>query len=422
MIPECEELEEEHSASEDDYMDAPIPEPSDRVLRPRSKINYKEPEEDDLFIIEENPSMPSVVMQEPAPARVSYSSRPRKLPQQAAMNPSPSTGSRVIDPAEREASGNSLTAARPVVTEEATPRILKKGDPIPEAFNPGSPAEQPEMRSMELSSVSDHKQHEPISSAYEVGDPGKEPPKPQRDKPVLATPKKSKLKVHIREPQAKPPTPDVPPTTEHAKDTPTTDFKKGEHRSTSESVAGSPGTKTFQKGGGEKARDLEPLQVRDVQIHVDSGKDRPRYSDRIVYMEENFIGQHHRALTSRTAEGELEIQIHRDRTAGSRYSRSEGSGLPYPASIGRIRLDTYYLFVRATQHDNISAEFMRKAIYELRECLTMRQRSQVMFCLADRGRGKNTWDTLYQFIHEAFANTDILVVAATYFETRRPKC
>ena len=45
-----------------------------------------------------------------------------------------------------------------------------------------------------------------------------------------------------------------------------------------------------------------------------------------------------------------------------------------------------------------------------------------MFCLADRGRGKNIWDTLYQFIHEAFANTDILIIAAMYFETRRPKC
>ena len=44
-----------------------------------------------------------------------------------------------------------------------------------------------------------------------------------------------------------------------------------------------------------------------------------------------------------------------------------------------------------------------------------------MFCLADRGRGKNTWDTLYQFIHEAFANTDILIIAAMYFEIRRPE-
>ena len=410
-------------------MDVPIPEPSDRVLRRRSKINYKEPEEDDLFIIEENPSMPSVVMQEPAPARVSYSSRPRKLPQQAAMNPSPGTGSRAMDQAEGEALGNSLMAARPVVTEEATPRILKKGDPIPEAFNPGSSAKQPETRKTELSSASDHKQHEPINSAYEVGDPGKELPKPQRNKLVSAAPKPSKLRVHIQEPQVNPPTPDVLPIAEPAKDTPTTDFKKGEHRSINESVAESPGTKTFQKGGGEKARDLEPVQVRDVQIRVDGGKDRPRYSDRIVYMEENFLSVsiHRAILTSSDCafEGELEVEIHRDlnnRESIFAQRRKPGQVAIHPASIGRIRLDTYYLFVRATQHDNISAEFMRRAIYELRECLTMRQRSQVMFCLADRGRGKNTWDTLYQFIHEAFANTDILVIAATYFETRRPKC
>ena len=62
ISPEHEEQEEEHSASEDDYMDMPIPEPSDRVLRRRSKINYKEPEEDDLFIIEENPLIHSVVL------------------------------------------------------------------------------------------------------------------------------------------------------------------------------------------------------------------------------------------------------------------------------------------------------------------------------------------------------------------------
>ena len=219
------------------------------------------------------------------------------------------------------------------------------------------------------------------------------------------------------------------PIAEPAKDTPTTDFKKGEHRSINESVAESPGTKTFQKGGGEKARDLEPVQVRDVQIRVDSGKDRPRYSDRIVYMEENFLSVsiHRAILTSSDCafEGELEVEIHRDlnnRESIFAQRRKPGQVAIHPASIGRIRLDTYYLFVRATQHDNISAEFMRRAIYELRECLTMRQRSQVMFCLADRGRGKNTWDTLYQFIHEAFANTDILVIAATYFETRRPKC
>ena len=226
-----------------------------------------------------------------------------------------------------------------------------------------------------------------------------------------------------------PATPEVTPTDEPVKETLTEDFKKGERRSTSGPTAESSGTKTFQKGGGEKSRDLEPVQVRDVQIRVDSGKDRPRYSDRIIYIEENFlsVGIHRAILTSSDCafEGELEIEIHRDlnnRESIFAQRRRPGQVAIHPASIGRIHLDTYYLFVRATQHDNISAEFMRRAINELRECLIMRQRTQVMFCLADRGRGKNTWDTLYQFIHEAFANTDILIMAATYFETRRPKC
>ena len=99
VSPEHEEQEEEHSASEDDYMDIPVPEPSDRVLRRRSKINYKEPEEDDLFIIEENSLMPSVVLQEPAPAKVTYSSMPHKLPQQAATSPSSSSEKRASDQA-----------------------------------------------------------------------------------------------------------------------------------------------------------------------------------------------------------------------------------------------------------------------------------------------------------------------------------
>ena len=71
----------------------------------------------------------------------------------------------MIDQAEGKALGNSLMAARPVVTEEATPRILKKGDPIPEAFNPGSSVKQPEMRNTELSSASGHEQHELCVSA-----------------------------------------------------------------------------------------------------------------------------------------------------------------------------------------------------------------------------------------------------------------
>ena len=96
------------------------------------------------------------------------------------------------------------------------------------------------------------------------------------------------------------------------KETPTTDFKKGGRRqSTSELAAESSGTKTLQKGGGEKSRDLEPVQVRDVQIRVDSGKDQPRYSDRIIYLEENFlsVGIHRAILTSSECafEGELEI-------------------------------------------------------------------------------------------------------------------
>ena len=98
----------------------------------------------------------------------------------------------MIDQAEGKALGNSLMAARPGVIEEATPRILKKGDPVPEAFNPGSSAKQPEMRNIELSSASDQKQQEPISSAYEVGYPGKELPKPQRNKPAPAASKQSK--------------------------------------------------------------------------------------------------------------------------------------------------------------------------------------------------------------------------------------
>ena len=88
-----EEISPEHEKQEDDYMEIPITEPSVRVLRRRSKINYNEPEEDDLFIIEENPLMPSVVLQEPAPARVTYSSRPRKLPEQPASPGRPSNRS-----------------------------------------------------------------------------------------------------------------------------------------------------------------------------------------------------------------------------------------------------------------------------------------------------------------------------------------
>ena len=106
---------------------------------------------------------------------------------------------------------------------------------------------------MELSSVSDHKQHEPISSAYEVGDPEREPPKPQRNKPaVLATPKQSKLRVHIREPQVNPPTPDVPPTAEHAKDTPTTDFKRGSTDPQVNRRLGLRGRRHFKKGEGRR--------------------------------------------------------------------------------------------------------------------------------------------------------------------------
>ena len=119
-------------------MDIPIPEPSDRVLRRRSKINYKEPEEDDLFIIEENPLMPSVVLQEPAPARVTYSSRPRKLSEQPAASPSPDSEGR----AEESALDNSLMAAKSGASGETTPRILKRGDPIPKAFDLNKPAKQ----------------------------------------------------------------------------------------------------------------------------------------------------------------------------------------------------------------------------------------------------------------------------------------
>ena len=143
---------------------------------------------------------------------------------------------------------NSLMAARPGSVGETTPRILKKGDPTPEAFNPGNPAKQPATQKTELSSTGDpgSEQHEPISAAYEVGDPEKKPPKPQRSRSVSGTPKQNKPRVHIQEQQLNPPTPDVSPIAEPLKETPTTDFIKGENRSTSEPVAGSPGTKTFQ--------------------------------------------------------------------------------------------------------------------------------------------------------------------------------
>lgn len=153
------------------------------------------------------------------------------------------------------------------------------------------------------------------------------------------------------------------------KETPTTDLKKEERRSTSEPAVESSGTKTFQKGGGEKSRDLEPVQVRELQIRADSGKDQPRYSDRIIYLEENFLSVsiHRAILTSsdRAFEGELEVEIHRDlnkRESIFPQRRKHGQFAIYPASIGWIHLDIYYLFVRATQHDNINAEFMQRAI------------------------------------------------------------
>ena len=209
--PEHEEPEEEHSASEYDYMDISSPEPSDRVLRRRSKINYKEPEEDDLFIIEENPLMPSVVLQEPAPARVTYSSRPRKLPQQTVASPSPNPEGRVTDQAEARKLDNSLMAARPGAGEDATPRILKKGDPIPEAFDLSNPAKRSATQKPALSSMGDPdaEQPEPISAAYEVGDPEKKQPKPQRSRSGLGASKQNKPRVHIREQQSSPPAPEV---------------------------------------------------------------------------------------------------------------------------------------------------------------------------------------------------------------------
>ena len=150
------------------------------------------------------------------------------------------------------------------------------------------------------------------------------------------------------------------------KETPTTDFEKGERCSTSEPAVESSGTKTFQKGGEERSRDLEPVQVRDVQIRVDSGKDQPRYSDRIIYLEENFLSVSiHRAIFTSSdcaLEGKLEIETHRDlnnRESIFAQRRKPGQVAIHPASIGRIRLDTYYLFVRATQQDKVNAEFMR---------------------------------------------------------------
>ena len=56
----------------------------------------------------------------------------------------------MTDQAEAGMLDNSLMAARPGSVGETTPRILKKGDPIPEAFNPSNPAEQSVTQKSEL--------------------------------------------------------------------------------------------------------------------------------------------------------------------------------------------------------------------------------------------------------------------------------
>ena len=66
IAPKLEEPEEEHSASEDDYMDMPIPEPSDQVLRWKPRVNYRESKQDDLFLSEEGVKMPSMTLMESA--------------------------------------------------------------------------------------------------------------------------------------------------------------------------------------------------------------------------------------------------------------------------------------------------------------------------------------------------------------------
>ena len=111
------------------------------------------------------------------------------------------------------------------------------------------------------------------------------------------------------------------------------------------------------------------MQVRDVQIRIDSGKDQPRYSGRNMYLEENFLSvsiQRDIFTSSDCAfEGELEIEEHRylnNRESVFPQRRKSGQVAIHPASIGRIRLDTYYLFVWATQQDDIDAEFMRRAV------------------------------------------------------------
>lgn len=122
--------------------------------------------------------MPSVVLQKPAPARVTYSSRPRKLPEQPAASPSPGSEGRATGHAEESALDNSLKAAKSGASREATPCILKRGDPIPKAFDTEKPSKQPAAQEFVPLPVGepDAEQPEPISAAYEVGEHEKSNP------------------------------------------------------------------------------------------------------------------------------------------------------------------------------------------------------------------------------------------------------